>query len=725
MKGTTLLVMLGLLCLGVMAQTDSSLAAASFSKLSLEELMDIPIYSVSKSNESSFDAPLSSWVVTREEIRKAGCTSIMEALRLVPGVIVREQSNGNYDIHIRGLDGVPPNLGMYFFTNSTTLVMIDDRPVYNYLHGGTFWETLPVDINDVEKIEVVSGPSAAMYGPNAESGVINIITRRPEKKGVYAVANAQYGRFNTGIANASVGYKFNDKISAVVSGNFQNRERTQTGYYDVVSNKFLALDSFVPNDSLRALRYPHPKLAMRKFGFNGSVNYQINDHASISVQGGGQNSEVQNQFAVSYLTTAKSASYYVNFKAELYGLNVQYSYLNGTQSPQVGVTPWKWNFNTTDIVIDYKINQVKNLTITPGMSYRRATYDDRKFVREELMEGFFNRKVTAYSLAAFLRADYTAFKNKLRLAAAARLDKFFYGPKKPYVSWQFMATYKATPQHLLRIVQSRAYRSPLFIDNFLDQASNFNVPQLGAGTVQLVGNSDLKLLTTDMLEFGYRGKLKDNLTIDLVIFGSQTKNFSNIVYDHSVIDTAGLNTNVIFKFQNLPLMARQIGGTLSFNFVAGKFQIKPYVTIQHTTLFNYSPYAVSATADSVYFIPNSTTNNINSGLGTQMKSQSTPAVYGGAYIDVQITPQLNLNLNPYFLAGHTQLEASNLTYNDGVRGVQKLSPKFIMNVVVSYTFFKKLTLFMNFKNCFSDKSREFFRGDTPGFKVLGGVNFEF
>jgi hypothetical protein len=59
-----------------------------------------------------------------------------------------------------------------------------------------------------------------------------------------------------------------------------------------------------------------------------------------------------------------------------------------------------------------------------------------------------------------------------------------------------------------------------------------------------------------------------------------------------------------------------------------------------------------------------------------------------------------------------------------MRGVENVTPKFIMNVVVSYTFFKKLTLFANFKNCFSDKTREFYRGDIPGFKVSGGVNFE-
>src|SRR6186713_3388411 len=74
--------------------------------LSLEELMNVPIVSASKKDETLFDAPLSSYTITRSDIDKAGSTSIMEALRLAPGVIVREQANGVYDIHIRGFDNI-------------------------------------------------------------------------------------------------------------------------------------------------------------------------------------------------------------------------------------------------------------------------------------------------------------------------------------------------------------------------------------------------------------------------------------------------------------------------------------------------------------------------------------------------------------------------------------------------------------------------------------------
>ncbi|MGC3978729.1 MAG: Plug domain-containing protein [Paludibacteraceae bacterium] len=89
---------------------------------------------------------------------------------MVPGLIVREKTNGNYDVHIRGNDNMPPK-GMFIYSeNSISLVMIDGRPVYNYSFGGTFWEALPVDLVDVERIEIIRGPSSALYGPNADFG---------------------------------------------------------------------------------------------------------------------------------------------------------------------------------------------------------------------------------------------------------------------------------------------------------------------------------------------------------------------------------------------------------------------------------------------------------------------------------------------------------------------------------------------------------------------------
>ena len=112
----------------VFSQSDIS-HSSHYDDLSLKDLLNIKIVSVSKKAELLFDAPLSASVITKEDIQRTGCTSIMEAMRLVPGIIVRLRSNGNYDIHLRGMDNVPPNATFDVTSNTATLVMIDNRPL--------------------------------------------------------------------------------------------------------------------------------------------------------------------------------------------------------------------------------------------------------------------------------------------------------------------------------------------------------------------------------------------------------------------------------------------------------------------------------------------------------------------------------------------------------------------------------------------------------------------
>ena len=95
------------------------LSAEDVARMSFDELLGQTIYSASKTEQSVFEAPLSATVLTRDEILRAGSTSIPEALRLVPGIIVREQTNGNYDVHVRGFDYLPVGS---FLTNSAELL---------------------------------------------------------------------------------------------------------------------------------------------------------------------------------------------------------------------------------------------------------------------------------------------------------------------------------------------------------------------------------------------------------------------------------------------------------------------------------------------------------------------------------------------------------------------------------------------------------------------------
>jgi iron complex outermembrane receptor protein len=166
--------------------------------MSLEQLGNIEVTTVSKEPEEVWKTAAAIYVITQDDIRRAGATNIPEALRLAPGVEVARVTAGEYAIGIRGFNS---RLSRY------VLVLIDGRTVYSSLTAGTYWETQGTFIQDVDRIEVIRGPGGTIWGPNAVNGVINIITKKAsETQGVRGAAaggnveqdfgGVRYGRGN-------------------------------------------------------------------------------------------------------------------------------------------------------------------------------------------------------------------------------------------------------------------------------------------------------------------------------------------------------------------------------------------------------------------------------------------------------------------------------------------------------------------------------------------------
>lgn len=139
------------------------------SGLSLEELAQIDVTSVSRRAESLSEAAAAVFVITRDDIRRSGVASLPEVLRLAPNLSVQRMNAGDYAISARGFNG--------YETSNKLLVLIDGRSIYSTLHSGVFWDARDMLLEDIERIEVVSGPGGTLYGANAVNGVINIITR--------------------------------------------------------------------------------------------------------------------------------------------------------------------------------------------------------------------------------------------------------------------------------------------------------------------------------------------------------------------------------------------------------------------------------------------------------------------------------------------------------------------------------------------------------------------
>src|SRR5438445_4994485 len=130
--------------------------------------MNMQVTSVSKQTQKVADAAAAVYVITQEDIRRSGATNIPEALRLAPGIQVARIDQNKWAISSRGFNGR--------FADKL-LVLIDGRSVYTPLFSGVYWNVLDVMLEDVDRIEVIRGPGATLWGANAVNGVINIITK--------------------------------------------------------------------------------------------------------------------------------------------------------------------------------------------------------------------------------------------------------------------------------------------------------------------------------------------------------------------------------------------------------------------------------------------------------------------------------------------------------------------------------------------------------------------
>src|SRR5205807_1846799 len=157
--------------------------------MSVEDLMNMQVTSVSKRTQKVADAAAAVYVITQEDIRRSGATNIPEALRLAPGIQVARIDENKWAISSRGFNGR--------FADKL-LVLIDGRSVYTPLFSGVYWNVQDVMLEDVDRIEVIRGPGATLWGANAVNGVINIITK--------SAKNTQAGLATAGGGNELRGF---------------------------------------------------------------------------------------------------------------------------------------------------------------------------------------------------------------------------------------------------------------------------------------------------------------------------------------------------------------------------------------------------------------------------------------------------------------------------------------------------------------------------------------
>jgi iron complex outermembrane receptor protein len=182
---------------------------------SLEDLMNMQVTSVSKTEQKVSRTAAAIFVITEEDIHRSGATNIPDLLRMVPGVQVAQANGNKWAVSARGLNDV--------FSNEL-LVMIDGRPVYTPTFGGVFWDVLDFPLDDIQRIEVIRGPGSSVWGSNAVNGVVNIITKTAkDTKGGLFVARGGNVEGESGVLQ--YGGAFGDSTDFRVYSKYFNREQ--------------------------------------------------------------------------------------------------------------------------------------------------------------------------------------------------------------------------------------------------------------------------------------------------------------------------------------------------------------------------------------------------------------------------------------------------------------------------------------------------------------------
>ena len=421
-------------------------------RLSIEDLMDVEVTSVSKSAQPVSDAPASIFVITADDIRGSGATTIPEALRLAPNLQVLQLGPANYTITARGFSG---SSAAQSFSNKL-LVLIDGRSVYTPLFSGVYWDSQDTLLDDVERIEVISGPGAALWGANAVNGVINITTRSAAQT-TGGLATATVGSNEQGAAlrwggaiGAAGGYRIYvkgyDRDSFDLDDGSDARDgykSTQAGFrtdWEAAGSSFTVQGDYLRGEQDQAAG---PDLDVRGSNLLARWQRALSDTSAMSVQ--------------VYYDHAEHS-----FELDTYDIQLQHSFKLGARNSIV----WGLGHRSSH----YEIIDTPNFFFVPN----RRTLEISDVFAQDIVD------LGAADLTLGIKFEHDDFEGTTPLPNLR-------------LSW------KAGEHHLLWAAASRAIRSSTPFDR--------DVQEILGGQLFLVGNKDFKPEKLTAYELGYRGEL--------------------------------------------------------------------------------------------------------------------------------------------------------------------------------------------------------------------------
>ncbi len=465
----------------------------------LEEAYERIVVSASRVGQDPLDSPSTVTVLTADDIRLSGIVSISDLLRRVVGVDVMSLSAGQPDVSIRGFNGK---------LNNKVLVLIDGRSTYLDFIGATLWESFPIQLEEIERIEVIRGPGSAVYGANAVTGVINLITRTPGD-------GDQIVRFDLGTPGLS-------RASAVASGRSgATTYRLSTGYrqhgrwaqeYDTDGQADAPVRSFFEADHL----------ALQSLSLNGRIDHTLDEDVALSVSAGLSDTQEE----------------YYNFGAlPNFGLDLHHHYLRADlffsglharafwNASSGSTGPWTQYLGNNDSLEGRFDNDVVDLELEAPLKFATGTVQHTlnlgggyryKDIRASYLAGGFETPWVEHHFKGFLNEQIAV--GLFGAVASLRADLHPLIPLSQTISPRGALLFRIFEKTSVRASAGSAYRAPNGIESYMDLA----LPTPTDGVfIQDFGNQNLRPERINSFEVGLHDESTFLHTADLALYVNQ------------------------------------------------------------------------------------------------------------------------------------------------------------------------------------------------------------
>ncbi len=473
-------------------------------QLTLEQLGNIEVTTVSKEPETVRRTPAAIYVITAEDIRQSGARTLPDILRLAPGVEVSQLDSDKWAVGIRGFEGR---------LSRSVLVLIDGRSVYTPLFAGVYWEVQSTLIEDIDRIEVIRGPGGTIWGSNAVNGVINIITKNAkDTRG--AMVSAGGGNVEQGFMDARYGgggNSFNYRVYA--KGFTRGPEYHQTGRefddWRLGQVGFRTDWDTSKRDTLTIQGDAYSEIAGQKLG--------ISFYSPPSLENLEANGYFSGENVVGRWRRVLNASSDIQLQA----------YYDRTDRNDLNYREVR---NTFDIDFIHHINLDRH-TFIWGAGARISP--SRFFQKYETVD-FIPHEQTYSIYSAFAQDEIALVPHVLSFTVGTKLEHNSFSGFDVQPSGRLLWT--PNKHNSFWMAATRAVRTPSRIEQGF-QFTALILPTI-PGYVRLIGDGDFSPEQLLGYEVGYRGYVRDNFSVDVAAFYNQYNDLLSVENPGIVVETS-------------------------------------------------------------------------------------------------------------------------------------------------------------------------------------------